>query len=77
MDNSQLEDRYHQQFMALFAMVDAQQPEKGIQTLFNRAKQQSATNNIPYAEALEDEYLAAEKRTHARLALLSQCQLND
>lgn len=76
MDYSQLEARYHQQFLELFAMVDAQQPEKGIQTLFKRAKQQSASGNIPYADALEHEYQSAKKRTHARLALLSNCKID-
>ena len=55
--------------LALFNLVDAKQPEKGVNSLLARARQLP----MPYEEALQHIVAGAHQRTHARLQLLNQC----
>lgn len=75
--DSGLEHHYRQKLLALFALVDARQPEKGIAVLFQRAKLACQKQAITYHDALEAEYQGARQRTEARLALLGRCTLPD
>jgi hypothetical protein len=71
---TELEAEYREKFLALFALVEAAKPEIGIAVLFARARAAMVENaKLSYADALAQEYAAAEARTYARLALLNQC----
>ena len=68
------EEQFWTQCLDLFALVNASYPERGIRSLMQRAKKQTGPN-LPYNEALEQEYQAAKVRTEARLKLLGQCSI--
>lgn len=74
-DDAAIEAHYRQLFLALFARVQAKHPERGIATLFSRAKKQVEKTGCPYGDALETEYQAAKIRTEKRLALTQQCDI--
>lgn len=74
-DLTALEQDYWARFIALFARVDAKKPEKGIQALFARARQQALQQAKPLEVALQAEFEAATERTERRVSLLSQCQI--
>jgi hypothetical protein len=70
---TELEQRYCERFLALFARVEAQQPEKGIRTLIARARTLALESGQSLEVALELVYQEALERTERRLALISQC----
>ncbi len=61
---------YREKFYALFARVEAHQPEKGFQTLLQRAQAKAKSAQISLEVALEAEYQAAVVRTERRVQLL-------
>lgn len=68
-----LEQVYAQKLTDVFALVAAQHPQKGIETLLNRARLASKQNQTPLEVELEAVYQGALARTQARLALLNAC----
>ncbi len=62
-----------QNLFELFERVQAQQPERGVNTLLHRAQNLSKAENITLSLALETIYQGALKRTEARLALTQSC----
>jgi hypothetical protein len=70
---SELERHFRERLLVLFARVDAQQPEKGVQTLLLRAHAIASETKQPLAQVLEAVYQDALERTERRLALLNQC----
>ncbi len=72
-----LERDYWQAFDLLFQRVQARKPEKGIQVLLLRAREQAEQQGLPLAAVLSDTLQAATERTERRIALLSQCALSN
>lgn len=67
---------FEQRCIGLFALVQAEKPEKGIATLIDRAKaKMKAGLSLTLEQALEEQYLEAERLTHNRLKLLNSCKL--
>ena len=75
-DLSPLEREYRDKLHALFARVNPQQPEKGIRALLERARKETSAGK-PETEALAEMYAGAEERTERRIALLSNCSLEN
>ncbi len=75
-NDNPVEAHYRQQFLALFARVQAKYPERGIAALFKRAAQQVVRTGCSQKAALEAEYQAAKIRTEKRLTLTKQCGVN-
>lgn len=66
-------DTFTQACLALFALVDAKYPMKGVETLLRRAEIEHQQTQQPLNMILQRVYQEAEGRTYARLALLGQC----
>ena len=75
MDLTPLEQVYAEKLCVLFARVDARHPEKGIETLLQRARSLSRQKSLPIGQALDEVYQGAVERTERRLLLLGQCSL--
>ncbi|MEB3244683.1 MAG: hypothetical protein VKJ06_01695 [Vampirovibrionales bacterium] len=72
------EAEFTERCLELFKLVQAQAPQKGVKSLLQRAHALAKVQNMSLSEALVQTYAGAERRTHARLALLSrfgQCTL--
>jgi hypothetical protein len=74
-DLTPLETEYTQKFLDLFALVDASRPEKGINAILTRVREEVALTGQPLAPVLEKHYHAAKQRTLRRLVLIKQCSL--
>ncbi len=72
---SDIEKLYWQKYLDLFALVEAKFPEKGINTLFSRAKALTK-EGLNYETALSKTYLGAKERTERRINLLNSCTIN-
>jgi hypothetical protein len=70
-----LEKEYWQALHDLFQRVNPRRPEKGIQALLLRARQQAQAHKISLELALAQILKDATERTERRLQLLNQCTL--
>jgi len=71
-----LRDHYTQKLVALFALVQARHPERGVATLFARVVAAKAAHpDTSWEVLLEEMYQADHRRTMARLALLGGCSI--
>jgi hypothetical protein len=73
-DLTPLETEYTQKFLDLFALVHASRPEKGINAILTRVREEVALTGQPLAQVLQKHYQAAKQRTLRRLALTKQCR---
>lgn len=72
---SPLEEEYREKLLVLFARVQPQKPEKGVQALLARVRKRVREEDIPEARALEEMYRGAVERTERRVRLLESCRL--
>ena len=77
MNEKEIFKTFEQRCIALFALVQAEKPEKGIATLIARAKaKMTESPELTLEQALEIEYQEAKRLTENRLNLLGQCKLH-
>ena len=72
---SLLEQTYWHRLSEVFALVDPQQPEKGLITVIQRARNEAQNTGEDLEQVLERHYQGAKERTERRAALLKQCPL--
>lgn len=70
-----LEKTYWHKLSEVFAQVQPQQPEKGIEALIQRARKAALEKGTDLAIELEYQFRGASERTRRRLELLGACQL--
>ncbi len=73
---SPAEQAFRDRCLKLFSRVDAENPDKGIAALLERAKSRAKESSIPYETALDQIYQEAEERTERRIELLMQCAID-
>jgi len=70
---SPLEQTYWHRLAEVFALVNPQQPEKGLITLIQRAREEAQSSGENLEDVLERHYQGAKERTERRVATLNQC----
>ena len=72
---SPLEQAYWRRLAEVFALVNPQQPEKGLITIIQRARNEAQNTEEPLEQILERHYQGAKERTERRVALLNHCHI--
>lgn len=67
---SPLEQTYWHRLAEVFALVNPQQPEKGLITLIQRSRDEAQGSGETIEQVLERHYQGAKERTERRMALV-------
>ncbi len=70
---SPLEQAYWHRLSEVFALVNPQQPEKGLITIIQRARDEAKNTEEALEHVLERHYQGAKERTKRRVYRLNQC----